>query len=74
MKASDIWLLNEELKGNTALTELNLESEDEKRERDGERRKKKKKNDSKCDWSRRSKSNEFHDESEQHIDNTGSEL
>ena len=39
MKASDIGLLNEELKGNTALTELNLESEDEKRERDGERRK-----------------------------------
>ena len=45
MKASDIGLLNEELKGNTALTELNLESEDKKRERDGERRKKKKKND-----------------------------
>ena len=39
MKASDIGLLNEELRGNTALTELNLESEDEKRERDGERRK-----------------------------------
>ena len=39
MKASDFGLLNEELKGNTALTELNLESEDKKRERDVERKK-----------------------------------
>ena len=39
MEASDFGLLNEELKGNTALTELNLESEDEKRERNGERKK-----------------------------------
>ena len=31
MKASDIGLLNEVLKANTALKELNLESEDEKK-------------------------------------------
>ena len=42
MKASDIGLLNEELKGNTALTELNLESEDEKRKERRERKRKKK--------------------------------
>ena len=38
MKSSDIGLLNEVLKANTALKKLNLESEDEKRERDGERK------------------------------------
>ena len=42
MKASDIGLLNEELKGNTALTELNLESEDKKEKREEKRKRKKK--------------------------------
>ena len=40
MKSSDIGLLNEELKGNTALTELNLESEDEKKEKETEKEEK----------------------------------
>ena len=48
MKAEDIGLLNEVLKVNSTLKELNLESEDEERkEKERERRK----NDSQWDWS-----------------------
>ena len=46
--------VSEMMKVNSTLTELYLESEEERKERE----EKEKKNDRQCDWSRRSKSNE----------------
>ena len=61
--------MSEMLKVNTSLTTLNLESEEERKER---RERKRRKNVRHWDWRRRNKIDEFHAESEQHIDNTGS--
>ena len=62
--------MSEMVKVNSTLTTLNLSCEEVRKER--RERKERRKNVRQCDWSRRSKSNEFHDESEQHIDNTES--
>ena len=62
--------MSEMLKVNSTLTTLNLEGEEERRER--RERKERRMNDREWDWRWRSKSNEWNDESEQHIDNTES--